>query len=95
MNIFELSVVRVVGLFCLEAFGFYYQLGMRWKWDSFDLWVLAVVLVALVPCVWRDSRRLHEAFVVAPRERGWARERAARRARRAAAQDYLRHHHER
>lgn len=65
-------------------------IGFTWRWDAFDQGILAFTILTVGPCVWADVRALHQNCVVRPREIGWAVERHARRARRAAAQAYLR-----
>lgn len=95
MSILDSALLRVVGVFSVEMVIFYWRLGLTWSWDRFDLAILAAAGVAAIPCLWRDVRNLHTALVIAPQERRWSRERAARRARRAAAQDYLRNRRDR
>lgn len=68
----------------------YGVIGFTWKWDTFDQGLLAFTLLNLGPCLWRDARALHQNCVVRPREIAWAVECHGRRARRAAAQAYLR-----
>ncbi len=71
----------------------YGVLGFTWRGDPFDYALLAFSLLTAAPRLWRDGQALHHNCVVRPREIRWARERQARRARRAAAHAYLGRNH--
>ena len=73
----------------------YYVLGFHWRWDGFDQVVFAVVAPLLALCLWHEGSALHHHFMIRPQEEAWNREVNARRARRAAAQNYIRQTHER
>lgn len=88
--------LRVAGILGWQCYTVYFVLGFNWRWDGFDQVVLAVVAPLLALCLWREGNAVYQHFIIRPREEAWTREINARRARRAAAQNYLRqHHHER
>lgn len=93
MSSLEKQPVGATLEFLLPLTSVYYSaygiIGFTWRWDDFDQGLLAFAVLTVGPCVWRDLRALHQNCIVRPREIGWAVERRARRARRAAAQAYL------
>ena len=61
-----------------------------WHGDRFDLFVAALIAVAVLPFAWRDVSALHYNFTTYAQETRLAAARAQRRARRQAADAYLR-----
>ncbi len=78
-----------------QLYALYGMMPLDWHWDTFDLSVLAIAAGALVSPVMRDVRSWHHNWIVVPRERAWAADRASRRHRRALTNTYLRTHRER
>ena len=88
--------LRVLGMLGWQCYAIYFVLGFNWRWDGFDLGVFAVVATLVALCLWREGSDFYQHFIIRPREEAWTREINARRARRAAAQNYLRQNrHER
>lgn len=73
----------------IAYYSFYGVLGFAWRWDRFDLGLLAVTAMSLIPRLWRDAREVHYNCTTRLHEIAWQRERAGRKHRRVLAQIYL------